>query len=104
MTTARVSPQQKELIAIGISRVSLLKQVDNYSLESQNAKIQSLEKKFGPFSIPAGFMLDDGGYSGTNFDRPAMRTALRMIRAGRPMPWSSLTWTALPATLRAGWL
>jgi len=82
MTTARVSPQQKELIAIGISRVSLLKQVDNYSLESQNAKIQSLEKKFGPFSIPAGFMLDDGGYSGTNFDRPAMRTALRMIRAG----------------------
>jgi hypothetical protein len=34
MTTARAIPQQKELIAIGISRVSLLKQIDNYSLES----------------------------------------------------------------------
>jgi DNA invertase Pin-like site-specific DNA recombinase len=82
MTTARAIPQEKKLIAICISRVSLLKQVDNYSLESQNAKIESLNRKFGPFTIPAGFMLDDGGYSGTNFDRPALRKALRMIRAG----------------------
>jgi DNA invertase Pin-like site-specific DNA recombinase len=82
MTTVKAIPQQKKLIAIGISRVSLLKQVDNYSLEAQNTKIESLEKKFGPFTIPAGFMLDDDGYSGTNFNRPAMRRALRMIRAG----------------------
>jgi DNA invertase Pin-like site-specific DNA recombinase len=82
MTTARAIPRQQELIALGISRVSLLKQVDNYSLESQNNKIDALEKMFGPFTIPAGFMLDDDGYSGTNFDRPAIRRALRMIRAG----------------------
>jgi DNA invertase Pin-like site-specific DNA recombinase len=82
MTTIRAFPQELERIAIGISRVSLLKQVDNYSLESQSNKIESLNKKFGPFAIPADFMLDDGGYSGTNFDRPALRKALRMIRAG----------------------
>jgi DNA invertase Pin-like site-specific DNA recombinase len=82
MTTSRAIPQQKEMIAIGISRVSLLKQVGNYSLESQNNKIDTLNKKFGPFTIPAGSMLDDGGYTGTNFERPAIRTALRMVRAG----------------------
>jgi site-specific DNA recombinase len=69
-------------IAVGISRVSLLVQVGNYSIAGQQAQIRSLEKKFG-FEIPDGFLLDDEGYSGTNFDRPAIKRALRMIKAGQ---------------------
>jgi site-specific DNA recombinase len=68
-------------IAVGISRVSLIIQAGNYSIAGQQAQIRSLEKKYG-FEIPEGYLLDDEGYSGTNFDRPAIRRAMRMIKAG----------------------
>jgi site-specific DNA recombinase len=77
---ARSIPQQ-ELIALGISRVSLIKQVDNYSLEAQQNKLAALEQKFG-FRIPDGFLIDDEGYSGTDFNRPSIKDALRRIRRG----------------------
>ena len=43
------APMQKpqELIAAGISRVSLEIQTDNYSLETQNYKFKALGEKFG---------------------------------------------------------
>src|SRR5215471_4763035 len=74
-------PQPEPLIAFGISRVSLPGQVDNYSLESQGTKLAALGQKFN-FVIPDGFLIDDEGYSGTDFNRPSIRTTLARIMAG----------------------
>lgn len=79
--SARPIPQPEKLIAFGISRVSLLIQTDNYSIEAQQKKLATLGEKFG-FEIPDGFMIDDEGYSGTDFNRPSIRTTLARIRAG----------------------
>jgi DNA invertase Pin-like site-specific DNA recombinase len=83
MTAPAFNPTLKTqpLIAIGMSRVSLGIQVDNYSLETQNNKILDLGRKWN-FVIPEGFMLDDAGKSGTTVDRPAIRLALKMIKRG----------------------
>lgn len=78
---AAPSIQTQPLKAYGISRVSLLLQVGNYSIEAQGTRLKSLEQKFG-FQIPDGYLLDDQGYSGTNFNRPALRAAIKGIRAG----------------------
>ena len=78
---ARAYPQPSLLRAVGISRVSLLKQVGNYSIEGQNHRLATLAQKYG-FQIPDGFLLDDEGYSGTDFNRPSIRTALRLVRSG----------------------
>jgi site-specific DNA recombinase len=82
-TTATANPTLKiqPFIAVGISRVSLLKQVGNYSIEGQYHKLAVLAQKYG-FHIPEGFLLDDEGYSGADFNRPAIRTALRMVQRG----------------------
>jgi site-specific DNA recombinase len=74
--------QPKEIRAIGIGRVSLEIQADNYSLDSQRHKFTALEEKFG-CQIPADLMIEDEGYSGTNFNRPALQKALRWIREGK---------------------
>jgi hypothetical protein len=48
MMAPRAFPQPSLLTAVGISRVSLLKQVGNYSIEGQNQKLANLAEKF-PF-------------------------------------------------------
>jgi site-specific DNA recombinase len=76
-------PNQKtELIAAGISRVSLLLQVDNYSLEAQRHKFASLSEKYG-CRIPEEFLIEDEGYSGSDFNRPSIRKALDWIYEGK---------------------
>jgi site-specific DNA recombinase len=68
------------IIAAAVSRVSLAIQVDNYSLEAQKKRIRDLNEKWGPFEIPDEYLLDDGGYSGRSFDRPAFKQALRLAQ------------------------
>jgi DNA invertase Pin-like site-specific DNA recombinase len=76
--------------AIGIKRVSLLKQVGNYSFDGQGNKFAILSERFD-CDIPADLMIEDKGYSGTDFNRPSIKQALRMIRAGEAnavaFPW-----------------
>ena len=79
--TARVMPNAAHRIAIGIKRVSLLKQVGNYSFDGQGNKFALLEQKFD-CSIPTELMIEDKGYSGTDFNRPSIRQAQAMLRAG----------------------
>jgi hypothetical protein len=79
--SAKPLPTPALITAVGIGRVSLLKQVGNYSIAGQNHKLATLAEKF-KFRIPEGFLLDDEGYSGTDFNRPSIRQALQMIRAG----------------------
>ena len=69
-------------VAIGISRVSLIKQADNYSLDAQNYKFRLLEQKFD-CSIPEELMIEDAGYSGTDFNRPSIREALKRMSEGK---------------------
>src|SRR5262249_17153492 len=87
---ARVMPSAAHRIAIGIKRVSLLKQVGNYSFDGQGNKFAILEEKFD-CSIPAELMIEDKGYSGTDFNRPSIKKAQSMIRVGIanaiPFPW-----------------
>jgi site-specific DNA recombinase len=79
-----------EIIAIGMSRVSLIKQVSNYSLDAQDFKFDELEKKFG-CKIPPALRIEDEGYSGADFNRPSIRKALKAIRNGEAnaiaFPW-----------------
>src|SRR5215469_15750950 len=76
---AKPIPTIAPLTAIGISRVSLVKQVDNYSIESQQQRLTGLEQRYNFRLVD---LIDDEGYSGTDFDRPSIREALRRIRAG----------------------
>ena len=49
-------------VAIGIKRVSLLRQVGNYSFDGQGNKFALLEKNWN-CEIPAELMIEDRGYS-----------------------------------------
>jgi DNA invertase Pin-like site-specific DNA recombinase len=78
---AKTLPRPAHLTAIGIKRVSLLKQVGNYSFDGQGNKFALLEQRFN-CSIPPELMIEDKGYSGTDFNRPSIRRAKEMIRDG----------------------
>lgn len=78
---ARAFPRPARRIAIGIKRVSLLKQVGNYSFDGQGNKFALLADKYD-CDIPAELMIEDKGYSGTDFNRPSIRLAKKQIRAG----------------------
>jgi DNA invertase Pin-like site-specific DNA recombinase len=81
MAAARALPKPAQRIAIGIKRVSLLKQVGNYSFDGQGNKFAMLADQWG-CTIPAELMIEDQGYSGTDFNRPSIKKAQSMIRAG----------------------
>jgi DNA invertase Pin-like site-specific DNA recombinase len=75
------NPKPAHRTAIGIKRVSLLKQVGNYSFDGQANKFALLSQQWG-CDIPAELMIEDKGYSGTDFNRPSIKRAQAMIRAG----------------------
>src|SRR5882672_10078949 len=77
---ARVTAQP-ELIAAGIARVSLITQVDNYSLDAQVHNFAHMGEKFG-CKIPAEYIIEDDGYSGADFNRPSIKQALKWVREG----------------------
>ncbi len=87
---ARVMTRPAERVAIGIKRVSLLKQVDNYSFDGQGNKFAMLADRWD-CKIPPELMIEDKGYSGTDFNRPSIKKAQDLIRAGAAnavaFPW-----------------
>jgi DNA invertase Pin-like site-specific DNA recombinase len=87
--------EPEEIIAIGMSRVSLIKQVSNYSLDAQDFKFDELAKKFG-CKIPPALRIEDEGYSGADFNRPSIRKALKAIRNGEA---NAITFPYLDRTL-----
>jgi len=78
---AKAFPQPARRIAIGIKRVSLLKQVGNYSFDGQGNKFALLAEKYD-CEIPPELQIEDKGYSGTDFNRPSIKLAKAQIRAG----------------------
>lgn len=81
MSAARSYPKPAHRRAIGIKRVSLLLQVGNYSFDGQGNKFAMLADKWD-CDIPPELMIEDKGYSGTDFNRPSIKKAQAMIRAG----------------------
>jgi DNA invertase Pin-like site-specific DNA recombinase len=81
--TAKVTPitAATPIRAAAISRVSLDIQKDNYSLAAQKTRILELSAKHG-VTVPEELLLDDGGYSGTNFNRPQFKRVLKLVRDG----------------------
>jgi len=78
---ARSLPDQTYKLAIGVKRVSLIQQVGNYSFDGQGNKFAQLAAKWN-CEIPTDLMIEDKGYSGTDFNRPSIKKAQAMIRAG----------------------
>jgi DNA invertase Pin-like site-specific DNA recombinase len=80
MKSAVTSPAP--VVAAAVSRVSLAVQTSNYSIESQHHKIQDLCAKHNLIVSPE-HLLDDQGYSGRNFARPAFRKLLQLVKEGK---------------------
>src|SRR5262245_43560747 len=76
------NPPTKPIISAGITRVSLERQVENYSLAAQRARFQTLAEKYHCI-IPDEFILEDDGYSGADFNRPSLARVLHWIRSGK---------------------
>lgn len=87
---ARAFPKYARKIAVGIKRVSLIRQVGNYSFDGQGNKFALLAEKFD-CDIPPELMIEDKGYSGTDFNRPSIKRAKEIIRSGAAnavaFPW-----------------
>lgn len=64
----------------GYARVSTENQLDNYSIDEQEARIRSYCRARGWQLLQ---IFTDGGYSGSNTDRPAMQRMLALIGAGQ---------------------
>lgn len=60
----------------GVGRVSLEKQVGNYSLGTQGHLFTEYEIKYG-VEIPREYLVEDAGFSGANFDRPSIKRVIR---------------------------
>ena len=63
----------------GYARVSTENQLENYSIEEQTGRLRAFCAAKG---WTLGELYVDGGYSGGNTDRPALRRMLSHIRRG----------------------
>lgn len=77
-----VKTNEQKLIAAGISRVSLERQVDNYSLETQAKKLEALGEQYG-FIVPDEYLIEDDGYQGSDFNRPSIKRVCNLIKQGK---------------------
>lgn len=84
MATQRLSlvPSAEPVIAAAVSRVSLKLQADNFSLKAQHTRISELCRQHN-VTVPEEYLLDDGGYTGTNFNRPAFRRTIQLVREAK---------------------
>lgn len=84
MATARISPMAAPdpIVAAAVSRVSLKLQADNFSLKAQHTRIEEICRQHN-LVVPEEFLLDDGGYTGTNFNRPAFKKTKQLVRDAR---------------------
>src|SRR5215471_18608728 len=69
-------------VAAAVSRVSLKLQADNFSIQAQHVRIQEICRQHN-LVVPEQFLLDDEGYSGSSFARPAFRKAVQLVREGK---------------------
>jgi len=70
------------LIGAKITRVSLERQVGNYSADAQDRKFDKLGQENGVI-FPDEFRVDDEGYSGADFNRPSIKKTMRWVKEGR---------------------
>jgi DNA invertase Pin-like site-specific DNA recombinase len=84
MATARISPMAgtDPIVAAAVSRVSLKLQADNFSLKAQHNRIEELCRQHN-LRVPEEYLLDDGGYSGSSFNRPAFQKTVQLVREAK---------------------
>ncbi len=70
-------------------RVSTENQIENYSIDEQKERLEAFCKARG-WSKPKMFV--DPGFSGGNLERPAMRSLIGEVTAGR-IDIVSISWT-----------
>ena len=70
------------IVAAAVSRVSLKLQADNFSIQAQHARIAEICRQHN-LVVPDEFLLDDGGYSGMSFNRPAFRKTVQLVREAK---------------------
>lgn len=64
----------------GYARVSTENQLDNYSIDEQEERIRAYCRAKGWLLLQ---IFTDGGYSGSNTDRPALQKMLALVRTGQ---------------------
>ena len=91
----------RPMTVAGYARVSTENQLENYSIEEQTGRLRAF---CAAKSWTLGELYVDGGYSGGNTDRPALRVDLRdwywFFGGAAWTPWWCASWTGSPAPRR----
>ena len=78
-----VPPQPNLPLSAPLARVSLEKQAKNgYSLETQIRLMSEINARYG-FATSEEYVLQDDGYEGDDWDRPAINQGVELIRQGK---------------------
>jgi DNA invertase Pin-like site-specific DNA recombinase len=80
--SAKANVMPDPVIGAATTRVSLELQIGNYSTDAQKTRVLDLAAQHG-VTIPDEFLFDDGGYSGTSFDRPSIAKILKLVHDGK---------------------